>query len=397
MKDYAQVIVEIRDALKLSQGEFSSMLGIESSELSKYELGELVPDLSFFNNICEKFDLTLDYFFNDEQVTSINTASDLVVATKNNKGAIFNKSKSIYITPHIYDRILLSKYNYHIVYNADDFFDEETGLTHKKAGKINYSAIIDNNGTVIEYPHLVFGRGINTFNIFGNCVANSKEDKLDYLVNYKGEILSQGFDRIKPVDIDNDLGLYYGIDYFENNGNLDIKNQKLIDKDGNLIDVTFIDELGWTTYGDIKEINSFDDLLMYIEKYGPLILDLCHTREYFENDSNYFSIIGSIANYSMKFYKENEIIKEDEPLILNKVIKVINYGIDKCLSLTDNHTIKASNKYEFDVNMKKFTTSFKSLHGKISNCVIGNFYRKMYILLRRTNLFYKVLNSKYSF
>ena len=116
MKEIATVIKQIRNAYNLTQKQFAKKFFITEKTISNYENGLRCPSIEFLQNVCDEFGLTLD------SVTRLSNEEsnpkDLIVTKINDKFAIYDKSKSIYLTPHLYDRIKLSPYNYHIVYNA---------------------------------------------------------------------------------------------------------------------------------------------------------------------------------------------------------------------------------------------------------------------------------------
>lgn len=151
-KGIADLIKDIRKTNKLTQKQFAKKFFITEKTVSNYENGLRTPDFAFLNKVCEEFNLTFDYFMENSQFES--NPNDLVVAEKNGKCAIYNKSKSVYLTPHIYDKILLSPYGFYIVYNAKDLIEE--GRVFSKMGDVTYSAIIDNFGNVREVPNLIF-------------------------------------------------------------------------------------------------------------------------------------------------------------------------------------------------------------------------------------------------
>ena len=96
--------------------------------------------------------MTFDYFINNTKVES--DSKDSIVSLKDGKYAIYDKSKSIYWTPHIYDKIFLSPYNYNIISNVKDLIIKKT-IIHNIGDEI-FSAIIDKSGNIKETPNLIF-------------------------------------------------------------------------------------------------------------------------------------------------------------------------------------------------------------------------------------------------
>lgn len=63
-------IKDLRKVKKLSQVDFSSMLGIDNSQLSKIEQGKLMPTLHQVIEISSKFDISLDVLVKGEAAVS---------------------------------------------------------------------------------------------------------------------------------------------------------------------------------------------------------------------------------------------------------------------------------------------------------------------------------------
>ncbi|WP_312207736.1 helix-turn-helix transcriptional regulator [Empedobacter sp.] len=59
-------IKELRKQKKLTQDEFSSMIGVDNSQLSKIERGVLRPTLEHILEISSKFNVTTDYLLKDD-------------------------------------------------------------------------------------------------------------------------------------------------------------------------------------------------------------------------------------------------------------------------------------------------------------------------------------------
>lgn len=53
---------QLRLSRKTKQGELGKILGVQAAAVSKYELGERQLSLSDLHNICEEYEVTIDYF-----------------------------------------------------------------------------------------------------------------------------------------------------------------------------------------------------------------------------------------------------------------------------------------------------------------------------------------------
>ncbi|MBQ8425931.1 MAG: helix-turn-helix transcriptional regulator [Clostridia bacterium] len=297
MKTVGDIIKEIRLACDLTQKEFAEKFFVTEKTVSNYENGKRMPDLSFLSAVCRELNLTLDYFMEKQQRES--RFDDLVIATKNGKYAIFDKYQSVYLTPHIYDGIRLSESGNHIVYRADDLIDEE-GKLLKNKGNINFSAICNNNGNLTSFSNIEFGYN-GSFNLFNVCPARIKDDGLVHLVDNKGNVLSDGFTRIVPVDSKSDMGIYYGIirlPYEERTIGRDIIERKLINKDGSIINVTFEDINACFGEFRVLELDTIENLEKYINNYGSLMLKFVYNRKIFQSSENVRKIILAAKKYS---------------------------------------------------------------------------------------------------
>ena len=188
------------------------------------------------------------------------------------KRGIFNKRTCQYILNKDYDCVLLSQCGNHIVknYTYFDEIDEKTGETYQRRETV-FNAIVNNDGKLTEYKDLVF---YDEF-IGGVAVAYSKKSNRRHLINCKGEISSDGFDRIEYIN----CGLYYAYnlrdnenynpDIFEQSNRWFIEDLRLINKKGEVLPFTLIlDEVQNPIYSKIKEINSIKKFVSAIEKYG---------------------------------------------------------------------------------------------------------------------------------
>lgn len=228
--------------------------------------------------------------------------SDLIVAKKDGKCAIFNIEHSVFLTDHIYDGILLSKSNYHIVFNASDLINDD-GTSVPKMGEITYSAIVDNFGKVTEYPNLVFGYN-GVFSEYGVCPALEKLTNKVYLVNHLGLILSSGYDRIVPVNREHNYGLYYGINYCEPTYNpvfnREIKVCKLLNHTGEEIPLSIPNSIfDFDNIFDVLELNNIENIEKFISEYGANIIELI-PKNMFKIGENYYKIFNAVNLYGLK-------------------------------------------------------------------------------------------------
>lgn len=299
MSNVAELIKDIRLQSKLTQKQFAKKFFVTEKTISNYENGLRSPSLEFLYKVCNEFNLTLDYFM--EKIKFESNPKNLVVSEKNGKCAIYDKGQSIYLTPHIYDKIILSPFDYHIVYNAKDLIDEGRVIT--KMGDVTYSAIVNNFGKVKEVPNLFFSHNYNLpFNMFGTCPALNKEDDKYYLVDANGKLLSKGYDRIVAVDKwhssgEHDFGLYYGLEYEVNKQNNEnfIKSRKVLYVDGKEICVALTDiNDNWNC--KVKDFEKVDTLLDYIKKFGPNIIAIT-PNSIFQKSENYPKILNAVCDF----------------------------------------------------------------------------------------------------
>lgn len=319
------LIKNIRKINNLTQNQFAKKFFVTPKTISNYENGLRSPDLEFLNKVCDEFNLTIDYFVKSPKTES--DPKDLVISEKNGKYAIYDKGQSVYLTPHIYTKIILSAYNYHIGIIAKNLIDEENQVI-KGYGEVVYSAIIDNFGNVVEVSDLNFLYSY-PFNMFGVCNAKDKKDGKVYLVNHKGEKISKPYDSIRPVDSwnsirhkDYDLGLYYGLKYKENRKEEDsITAATLLYFDGHEINVTIRDLNDPFAFLEIEEFASIDVVLDYIRRYGPNIMAICPSTIFLKGE-NYPKIFSAVCDY----YKNlNENVQSFKSLnqILNYTMTIL--------------------------------------------------------------------------
>lgn len=342
---------ELRISKGLTQNTFAKKFFVKENTISNYEKGVRTPSVEFLMQVCKEFGLTLDYFEEKECIES--NSQDLVITRKNNKEAIFNTKHSYYLTPHIYQHICLSNYGYHLVFNRN------------AQGHITYSAMVDNFGNVTEFEGMALGNN-GSFDKFGNIVAYSKKLNGVVLMNFKGQILSNPYNRIQRINAiqkipeEVDYGLYFALKT-NDSGNLFVKD--ILDVNGKIIDLKLYQNDHFKY--EIEEFNNIDKLLGSIDNYG----------------------IGMIYFIPNKMFENEEIY-----------LKLLDYGYDKIQTCTEENCIKSCMAILFEIiellttkkeiyeikleHKEKFKEILSSLDNKISNKIaLNNFKRKLEGLL----------------
>lgn len=67
---FEEKIVELRKAKGLSQEELAEQLGVSRQAVSRWELGQTLPDITNLVQLCELFGVSADYLVRDEEQTS---------------------------------------------------------------------------------------------------------------------------------------------------------------------------------------------------------------------------------------------------------------------------------------------------------------------------------------
>ena len=80
-KSIAEKIRDLRKKHGLSQDEFGSRIGVSRQAVSKWELGTW-PDTENLGRICKEFDVSITYFFGDDE-NACKKAVEELAATKN--------------------------------------------------------------------------------------------------------------------------------------------------------------------------------------------------------------------------------------------------------------------------------------------------------------------------
>ena len=87
-------IAERRKAIKLTQEELASKLGVSNRSVSNWENGKNMPDLSLFKDLCEILDISINEFLSGEKINS------------NNEDAINNVTLSLYTAKNKKNKII---------------------------------------------------------------------------------------------------------------------------------------------------------------------------------------------------------------------------------------------------------------------------------------------------
>jgi len=67
---FEEKIVELRKSKGLSQEELAEQLGVSRQAVSRWELGQTLPDIPNLLQLCELFGVSADYLVRDEEQTA---------------------------------------------------------------------------------------------------------------------------------------------------------------------------------------------------------------------------------------------------------------------------------------------------------------------------------------
>ena len=261
------------------------------------------------------------------------------------------------MTPHLYDKIILSKFNYHVLLKGNNL----TNKRENAKSRVTYSAIIDNYGNIKETPHLI--DFFKPYNMFDVVTARRKTDNKVCLVNSDGETLSSPYDLILAVDGWNDFGLSFGIDFEKNPNNHSpmVKSRKLLDKTGKEIEVEFSD-INSNAECKAKNLNDIGVVLEYIKLYGPNIIKITPT-EIFKTASSYPMIIKAVCEYSVENKVEGNMSSFTSYAISSLMENALLFKPDKstCKVEYDDEVIYSDNIIENNFLKKKVLELFKIL------------------------------------
>jgi len=68
---FEEKIVELRKSKGLSQEELAEQLGVSRQAVSRWELGQTLPDIPNLLQLCELFGVSADYLVRDEEQASV--------------------------------------------------------------------------------------------------------------------------------------------------------------------------------------------------------------------------------------------------------------------------------------------------------------------------------------
>lgn len=295
-----------------------------------------------------------------------NNFEDLIVVGDKKRG-IFNKRTCQYVLNKEYDCVLLSKCGSHIVknYKLFDEVDEKTGETYQRRETV-FNAIVDNDGNITEYKDLVFFDEFNGF----VTVAYSKNTNKRHLINNKGELLSDGFDRIEYIN----CGLYYAFDLRENK-NYDpnnfeqstrwfIEGLKLVNKKGEVLPFTLVlPDVENPIYSKIKEIDSFKSFVSAIEKYGCGIAHVGFTCIDPKSISELLQVINAGINHAKQNSKD-----------ISEVLSLVDV-FSRSLMMKEIELDVKFNNIEFDFEMLCLGIEMNYYKKHIMNTLIEPIYK----------------------
>lgn len=71
MMKFEEKIVELRKTKGLSQEELAEQLGVSRQAVSRWEIGQTLPDITNLVQLCELFGVSADYLVRDEEMVSV--------------------------------------------------------------------------------------------------------------------------------------------------------------------------------------------------------------------------------------------------------------------------------------------------------------------------------------
>lgn len=191
--------------------------------------------------------------------------SNMVIAHKGGKFAIFNSSTSEFLTPHKYDRIILSESGYHV------------GCICAKmdTSVIVCSEVISSEGEITSFEDLIIGYR-NGFTKFGVAIAYRPSTGGSLLVDHKGNPLTKEYKVISSMSCCEELPPYYL-------AKIDIENEiyEYYNARGELIEAEF---------------ETFVQMIKLLEKTGPCILNNAPYDFFFISD-NFIKILNAVNDY----------------------------------------------------------------------------------------------------
>lgn len=325
MKNIGATLRRIREGFGITREELGKKLLVNHRLIERYEKNITMPKIDFLQKVCSEFNVDLSCFLQEQKCES--KSKDLIVKENNGKHAIFDKQQKIYLTPPIYDGVLLSDFGLHVVYNL--------GAKHKTG--IRYSAVVNNFGHIKTFEDVIFGVSCG---FYGDaCPAFCKKTNLVHLVDKRGEILSKGFSEMFPVDSNVNFGIYYGGSYkkWQKDKTKGFALVEIINYDGFVLNLTVVKDDNNAFV--CKEFKSIDVVCKYINRYGPKILPLVGEDVYKRAD-NYFKILNLTNNYLVTNFGEStnilyaiNILEKNVYLCKNKTNQ--NFDFTKIVAKTD--------------------------------------------------------------
>lgn len=311
-KDINMVIKTIREINNLSISDFAKIAKIDKNELKNMENGSILPKIETIFNICTYFHLPVDSLIGEHSAPA--SSRDLIevsverVTPKNNNEflyAIFDKQKSVFLTPHLFDRIILSECGLHIgIRTNEDKIDQNGERMIDGIGEINYSCVIDNYGNIFEFPEWRFGYSVFGMMFGGHgkffenvAPAYSLKDDLVYLVKFDGEHLttiSVGYKDIFYVA----AGVFKARKDEKTIGGSDNQQIALYYDGTEITDIDFLqeDEENIDNASDELGSEEFEKIIAAVKKYGAGILKLAPSKT-FELAENYYKIIFALEEF----------------------------------------------------------------------------------------------------
>lgn len=304
----------LREQENLTQSELANLLNVDVKLISEYETNDVSIPFSFIQSLCNHFNLSLCYFETKEREES--ASGDLIIAQKNGKLALFDLSQSIFICPHKYDRILLSKTDYSIGINYN-------------GEEISQSEIITNSGEIIKIDSdLVIGyRG--GFNEFDVAVAYKKSANSATFINPNGKTFNKEYKVINYKSTHDGLAPYFVCKVDIEKGIEEYYTQSLQPIDFNY--------------------TSIDELLVKIERYGSVMLNNLDSS-YLVPPENYVKILIAIDKFVIASLQTSS--KKFERYIISELFSVL-YFLSENVRYASK-TIPISFPYHYKAYQREF-------------------------------------------
>ena len=168
MNSLGEKLKSLRIKNGLTQNMLAQKLFISNRSVSHWEKGIRFPDFETIQKIAKILNVPLDYFSQNESYGESAFSNLIVVKNEENKLAIYDKEKSIYLTIQDYDIIRLSPYGIHIC--------EKCKIIDEKR-KIDFDKCINTNGFDLGYQDTK----IDLVDNFGNIKSFRRPQYLFYM------------------------------------------------------------------------------------------------------------------------------------------------------------------------------------------------------------------------